>query len=595
MVRLNTACVAAVTVLLLAGCNGVGKGSKPEKVEISKIVGSSVVLDDEPAKAYTCLTSRLGLVVTFTNGDRGDFSSRAHWTSDDENVAVISNYKDPISDKLEGEPGSVYTAGGVIYPIGLGTTTVHVEYLGFRASLGVEVGAVTGLRILPTDQKIVPKSNQVYTVRAKLDGIETDVTGLATLELLNAAGQIPNEEVAVFSTSSGQNVVTGVKAQGAGDAPFTVKATFEAPCAGAPSTSVRVEDIAPGGLKIGYEKGFENGRLAESSSEFMTLTANFADGSTQDLSQQVRTRFDYDRDGDGICEVTHEQTGTNDSDTVAACADGVDNDGDGKTDFPDDPGCDDAADKDELDDAPVAFSGLLTGLNLMFANADDNHRDVKTLVCATFGAESQSASTDPDLAACEDTVDNDDDGQIDMADPDCTSPDDDNEANEGTLSDTLPVRVMDRPLKSFITTATDPCKPEETGCTPLDPLDQDNLHIKAGQIIRFLAKGTFLRPDAPANTAYEQDITKDVVWVLSVEDEDAKFTPAVIVSGRSLVAGTMSTLKQFTGVAGCEDQPICKIHVKATWTGGDSDEDNDVSVEKILTLTDPEPDDEETR
>src|SRR5688572_28649 len=127
MVRVQTACVAAVTVLLLAGCNGVGKGSKPESIEISKIVGSSVVLDEEPAKAYSCLTSRLGLVVTFTNGDRGDFSSRARWTSDNEDVVVVSNRGEPISDKLESdEEDAVYTSGGVLYPTGLGTTTVNV-------------------------------------------------------------------------------------------------------------------------------------------------------------------------------------------------------------------------------------------------------------------------------------------------------------------------------------------------------------------------------------------------------------------------------------------------------------------------------------
>lgn len=592
MVRLNTACVAAVTALLLAGCNGVGKGSKPEKIEVSKIVGSTVVIDDEPAKAYTCLTTRLGLVVTFTDGDRGDFSYRAHWTSDNEDVAVVSNYQQPISDKLEGEEGATYTAGGVIYPTGLGTTTIRVEYLGFHASLGVEVGEVAGLRVLPADAKIAPKSNQVYSVRAKLDGVETDVTSLATIELLDAAGETPDENIAVFSTSSGQNVVSGVAAQPDGDSPLTVKTTFEAPCATAPSTTVRVANIAPGGLKVGYEEGFESGKIAEGTSEFLTLTATFADGSTQDLSNQVRAKFDYDRDGDGLCELTHEQGGTSDTSTVA-CADGVDNDGDGKTDLAD-PGCASATDADELDDAPVSFSGLLTGLNLMFANADDNHKDAGTLVCAAFGADTVAASQDPDLAACEDGVDNDEDEKIDMDDPDCASPDDNNEADEGVLSDVVPVKVVDRPLSSFAVTAVDPCEPAETGCTPLDPLDQDNLHIKAGQIIRFLAAGQFTRLGASPDTAYAQDISKDVVWTLSVEDEDADFTPAVIVSGRSSIAGTMSTLKRFTGVAGCEDQPTCRIHVKATYTRGDSDEDNDVSVEKVLTVTDPEPDDTET-
>ncbi|HKY89662.1 MAG TPA: hypothetical protein VJM11_01430 [Nevskiaceae bacterium] len=590
--RVQTACVAAVSALLIAGCNGVGDGSKPEKIEISKIVGSSVVLDDEPAQAYTCLTTRLGLVVTFTDGDRGDFSSRARWTSENEDVAVVSNYNEPISDKIEGEEGSVYTAGGVIYPIGLGATTIHVEYVGFTASLGVEVSPVTGLRILPDAAKIVPKSNQVYTVRARLDGVETDVTSLATIELLDEDGEVPSEDIALFSTSSGANVVTGVGAQADGDAPLTVKTTFEAPCTTAPTTTVRVENMAPGGLKLGYEEGYESAQLAEDTSEFLTLTATFADGSTQDLSAQSRVRFDYDRDGDGLCEVTKESLGTNDSNTVAACDDDEDNDGDGKTDL-DDPGCASATDDDELDAPPIAFSGLLTGLNLLFANNDDDHRDAQTLMCAVFGADAVADSDDPELAACEDGVDNDEDGDIDLADADCADADDDNEADEGIQSDTIPLRVVDRPLKAFTVTAVDPCEPEETGCTPLEPIDQDNLTVKAGQIIRFLADGQFARTGSPDAPVYEQDITKDVVWVLSVDDEDADFAPAVVVSGRSLAAGTVSTLKRFTGVDGCEDQPTCRIHVTATYTRGDSDEDNDVSVEKILTVTDPEPDEDE--
>ncbi|HEX7247897.1 MAG TPA: phytase [Actinomycetota bacterium] len=43
------------------------------------------------------------------------------------------------------------------------------------------------------------------------------------------------------------------------------------------------------------------------------------------------------------------QTG---GETVAACADGADNDGDGQTDFPADPGCSDVTDTDETDVAP---------------------------------------------------------------------------------------------------------------------------------------------------------------------------------------------------------------------------------------------------
>lgn len=61
-----------------------------------------------------------------------------------------------------------------------------------------------------------------------------------------------------------------------------------------------------------------------------------------------------------------------------ACSDGLDNDRDGQVDFPDDPGCESAADDDEADPEPIA--------------------------------------------ECADGIDNDADGIFDIADPDCTSP-----------------------------------------------------------------------------------------------------------------------------------------------------------------------------
>ena len=77
----------------------------------------------------------------------------------------------------------------------------------------------------------------------------------------------------------------------------------------------------------------------------------------------------------------------------SACGDGQDNDGDGKTDFPDDPGCASADDTDETDSCPGAG---------------------------------------PNCPECADGVDNDGDGQIDYPnDTNCTSP---GQASEGCPS-----------------------------------------------------------------------------------------------------------------------------------------------------------------
>lgn len=91
--------------------------------------------------------------------------------------------------------------------------------------------------------------------------------------------------------------------------------------------------------------------------------------------------------------------------TVAACADKLDNDKDGKIDYPNDPGCSSATDNDE---------------------------------------------TDPPLAACTDGIDNDGDGKIDYpADPGCTSATDTDESNP--LPAPVPtVLIMTRTAKSII-------------------------------------------------------------------------------------------------------------------------------------------------
>jgi hypothetical protein len=57
--------------------------------------------------------------------------------------------------------------------------------------------------------------------------------------------------------------------------------------------------------------------------------------------------------------------------TPVACIDGTDNDGDGKTDYPNDPGCDDMLDDDETDACPGAGCPVC-------ANGADDDTDTKT-------------------------------------------------------------------------------------------------------------------------------------------------------------------------------------------------------------------------
>jgi len=101
----------------------------------------------------------------------------------------------------------------------------------------------------------------------------------------------------------------------------------------------------------------------------------------------------------------------------AACSDGIDNDGDGDVDFPDDSGCDSPEDIDEERAAQCA-------------DGVDNDGDGDIDFGADPGCSSLIDDTEEGAAACADGVDNDGDGDIDFpADTGCESADD---VSEGT-------------------------------------------------------------------------------------------------------------------------------------------------------------------
>jgi uncharacterized repeat protein (TIGR01451 family) len=88
------------------------------------------------------------------------------------------------------------------------------------------------------------------------------------------------------------------------------------------------------------------------------------------------------------------------------CSDGIDNDGDGLTDFPDDPGCIDGSDLDETD-PPQCSDGI--------DNDGDGNTDYPDdPKCASFRDDDEGGSPE-----CSDGVDNDGDGATDADDPDC--------------------------------------------------------------------------------------------------------------------------------------------------------------------------------
>lgn len=103
------------------------------------------------------------------------------------------------------------------------------------------------------------------------------------------------------------------------------------------------------------------------------------------------------------------------TETANACRNGIDDDGDGKTDLAQDPGCADWADSSEFSDNPACADG--------FDNDGDGKTDSADPDCAAGNEWPQSAADRPPAAlpACANGIDDDGDGLADLADPDCRS------------------------------------------------------------------------------------------------------------------------------------------------------------------------------
>ena len=106
---------------------------------------------------------------------------------------------------------------------------------------------------------------------------------------------------------------------------------------------------------------------------------------------------------------------------VPTCSNGIDDDGDGLVDFPADPGCASAGDRDETD---VECSDGL-----------DNDGDGDVDFPDDPECSSPNDTTEGGTPACGDGEDNDGDGLIDTADPDCTSTSDRTEKSMGQCDD----------------------------------------------------------------------------------------------------------------------------------------------------------------
>ena len=134
-----------------------------------------------------------------------------------------------------------------------------------------------------------------------------------------------------------------------------------------------------------------------------------------------------DNDGDGLTDFPNDpgcSSPTDESESpnpppAAQCSDGIDNDNDGLTDFPNDPGCSSTADNSEGNKTLTQCSDRV-----------DNDGDGLTDFPNDPGCSSASDDTEA-IPHCSDGVDNDGDGLTDFPnDPGCSSTADNNEGNK---------------------------------------------------------------------------------------------------------------------------------------------------------------------
>lgn len=156
-----------------------------------------------------------------------------------------------------------------------------------------------------------------------------------------------------------------------------------------------------------------------------------------------------DNDGDGRIDFPADPDCTGPTDDSEApeggrpeCSDGVDNDGDGRTDFPSDPDCTSANDDSESGrdrgDAECEDGRDNDGDGRVDFPDDpgcSSRRDDSEDGGGTAGAGGGGAGGGGNGAECQDGIDNDGDGKVDHPDdPGCSSPTDDSEGGGGNLA-----------------------------------------------------------------------------------------------------------------------------------------------------------------
>lgn len=211
---------------------------------------------------------------------------------------------------------------------------------------------------------------------------------------------------------------------------------------------------------------------------------------------------------------------------VYLCSDGLDNDGDGLIDYPNDPGCSGLTDDNESD-TPACSDGI------------DNDNDGKIDYPADFGCTGLTDDNEADNPQCSDGIDNDNNGKIDFPDdPGCVSGWDDEE-----LAPALAINLPD----GIVTNKKEP----RIGGTTMAPNTSvdiyiDNVKYKtvvSDAMNNFEWKLTSVLPDGTYEVYAKVGATESAKLSFTVDTlpPDAPIIQPVVINSQNLVDNKVAT------------------------------------------------------
>lgn len=256
-----------VSAVMAAGCGGLGNGVLPVSAVILPLGGLEGAAT---AKAYNCLNTSLTYIITFSNGARGDFTSRSTYTSSDPTVAKISN-----GDVLVPGQTALFYPRGTIVPAnsGIGATRITAKYLSFTTFIDVTVSAPQNFHIEPTSADLAAQSTLDLAVFADLGGVKTPLDSVVTWAIVT-----PDTTIATIN--SGTGTLTGVAAS---PTVLVAKPTLLGCTSLSTQANVTVDTLNT----LALTKEFASGDLVVGTTERLTATGTLVNGKTQDLSNQV--------------------------------------------------------------------------------------------------------------------------------------------------------------------------------------------------------------------------------------------------------------------------------------------------------------------